>query len=195
MKNLARFSAVLLVTIITGSVCFGATIYVDQSGGGDYTTIAAGINAANPEDTIKVGPGNYSVTVSINKSIKLVGSGPKYTVINASLNGIEVNNLITAEIRGFTITAGDNGIVLNNSSSTIIENNVITGCGGNAIHHQNNHNSTSNAISSTIRNNTIVNNSGDGIMLRSGASNYGSARISGNIIALNGGDNIYLVPE
>lgn len=193
MKILASLSMGFLVIITASSICLGATIYVDQSGGGDYITIADAINAAYPDDIIKVGPGTYAVTVLINKRIKLIGSGPKYTVINASLNGIEIQNGITTEIRGFTITAGGHGILVNYGSISTIENNVITGCGNRGIYFYTGTSGSTYAISSTIRNNTIVYNNQDGIYFYQSPTSYSIANISGNIIAYNGDNGLELI--
>ena len=192
MNVAAKLCMVFLGVMASSGLCFGETIYVDQSGGGDYTTIADGINAAYPDDTIKVAPGTYNVTVNINRNIKLVGSGPKYTVINASLNGIEVASGITTEIRGFTIMAGGIGIVLNYGSISTIENNIISGCGSHGIYYYTNNSASSYAITTTIRNNTVVFNSDSGISLHQYGANYSSCNIMGNIVAYNGEDGIYL---
>lgn len=189
MNVAAKLCMVFLGVMASSGLCFGKTIYVDQSGGGDYTTIAAAMNAAYQDDTIKVAPGTYNVTVAITKNIKLVGSGPKYTVINASLNGIEVGAGVITEIRGFTVMAGGIGIVLNYGSVSTIENNIVTGCGDHGIYFSAS-NTLTNAISTTIRNNTIVYNNNSGVYLYQGS--YSSCNISGNIVAYNGESGIHL---
>lgn len=171
-----------LIAVITSSVCLGETLYVDQSGGGDFTTIAAGINAAYAGDTIKVGPGIYYENVVINKNIDLIGSGPKYTTINASENGITVQQNFSTNISNFTITAGGHGVFLPHVSVGEVNNCIIVGCGSNGIY-----SSASNSIV-TITNNTIVYNNGSGIRF---SSLYGSGYVQGNIVVYNGGDGIY----
>lgn len=44
------------------------------------TTIAGAIAAAEAGDTVRVGPGVYSETVSLSKSLRLVGAGPDVTI-------------------------------------------------------------------------------------------------------------------
>ena len=52
----------------------GADIDVDASGGGDHTTIQAGINAASTGDKVWVKKGNYSETItSVPSGIKIEG--------------------------------------------------------------------------------------------------------------------------
>ena len=193
MNVAAKLCMVFLGVMASSGLCFGETIYVDQTGGGDYLTIADAINVAYPDDIIKVGPGIYNVTVSINKNIKLVGSGPKYTSIISSSNGIEIQTGITTEIRNFTITAGGHGIFLGRSSVATIANNIIVGCGGSGIYHNETAQSTSTFATSTITNNTIIYNNGSGVSI----SHYyetlvGVANVNGNIIAYNGQSGLNL---
>ncbi len=56
-------------------VASGNTIYVDDSGGADYTNIQDAVNAANDSDTIYVYSGTYNENIYINKSLKLYGLG------------------------------------------------------------------------------------------------------------------------
>jgi hypothetical protein len=49
----------------------------------DYPTIQAAINAASPGDTIKVLPGTYREQITISKSLTLIGTGDRNTIIKA----------------------------------------------------------------------------------------------------------------
>ncbi len=173
----------LAVVFISG-VCFGATIYVDQSGGGDYTTINAAISNAYSDDTVYVGPGVYEENVVITTSIKLIGSGPKYTFIQTNMDGITVEAYLVTEIANFSITAGNNGITLHGSNSSTIKNCIIEGCGASGIYIYN-----KNYVNLMVTNNTIASNSDDGIRY---SGSYGSVNIQGNIIVFNGGNGVYL---
>ena len=51
-----------------------ATITVDDSGGADFTTIQAAVNAASPGDTILVAAGTYTQLVTVNKPLVLLGA-------------------------------------------------------------------------------------------------------------------------
>lgn len=76
------------------------THVVDASGGGDFTTIQAAVDAASPGDTIQIRPGTYDGGVIVDKSLTIVGdpgdatagSGPDAPVLqNASgMVGFEV---------------------------------------------------------------------------------------------------------
>jgi hypothetical protein len=92
------------------------TIYVDVDGGGDYTTIQAGMNAAASGDTVLVARGTYFLSSQITyggKQVLLMSEyGPENTVIDCQ----GVTRAIYwdgegpgAKLLGFTIQNGDAG--------------------------------------------------------------------------------------
>ena len=112
----------------------------------DFPTIQAAINASNPGDTIKVLPGTYTEQITISKSLTIIGSGAKYTIIktptvlNTNVNEqpyiIEVNNEAKVSIKGFTITGPCDtlvGISVLDNGSINLKSVVIKGCTQNAI--------------------------------------------------------------
>ena len=173
------------IMFLSCTICMADTIYVDQSGGGDYTTMQDGINAAYAGDMVKVGPGVYKENVVIDKDLKLSGSGPVWSTIEASLDGITVNANLIVEISGFTITAGDDGIDINRNGITcMVENCIIVSCGANGIFciYRTGQNVS-------IFNNTIIMNGTSGISMHGSSS---SANIQGNICYSNGHRGIYI---
>jgi pectinesterase len=107
---------VILLFSMQIGICAANTIYVDQSGSGDYITIEAGINAAYVGDVVKVLPGIYYESVRVNKKITLLGSGPHYTTINASKTTSDAVYMYSygATISGFTLTSNQDGITIDN---------------------------------------------------------------------------------
>lgn len=96
----------------------------------DYRTIQAAVNASRPGDTILVGPGIYNETVTVGKSLSLIGSGSSNTIIDARGLGPGVNITGTSgvTVSGFTIKNSDivsSGIIVMFSDSVTITDNVI----------------------------------------------------------------------
>lgn len=100
----------------------------------DYSTIQEGVNAANPNDVVFVtGSRTYYESVSIAKSIELVGEDTGITVIDGShatpgslLDGvfIQADNVFVHE---FTIRSTLYGAGIRvGGSNNIVEDNVIT---------------------------------------------------------------------
>jgi len=126
------------------------TLCVNPKGSkGCYSTISAGVAAANSGDTVRVGQGTYREHVIINKPLSLIGFNAANTIIDASGNtgngvGIYVDgmdNLTAADIaasqltglsdvvvQGFTVANGGfEGILVTNESNVTITENQVTG--------------------------------------------------------------------
>ena len=82
----------------------------------DYPTIQSAIDAASAGATIKVLPGTYVEQLTITKSLTLVGSGARTTIIQApavpdtNVLGLtyiaQINGGATVSMKGFTVDAG-----------------------------------------------------------------------------------------
>lgn len=103
-----------------------------------FQSIGAAVSAAAAGDVINVQPGIYNESITIDKSVSLVGSGGGSTIINAigSPNGIFVNGMTKAPdagvsrvvISGFTVTnASFEGILVANANQVTIANNQVIG--------------------------------------------------------------------
>lgn len=119
----------------------------------DFPTIQEAIDEANEDDTIKVLPGAYTEQITISKSLTIIGSGAKSTIINAPAvlnNGVigfpyivELNNGAEVSMKGFTIS----GYEVSNCGNTPFDG--VTG-----INVQ--EDATLNLDSSTIRDCTFI---------------------------------------
>ncbi|WP_214040944.1 PQQ-binding-like beta-propeller repeat protein [Methanoculleus sp.] len=98
---------------------------VDDSGGANFTSIQAAVDAAFDGDTIIVGDGMYSESVTVTKPLTLRSeNGPDGTAINGTIT-------ISADdttISGLTISGSSTyGIINNDCSGCTITGNVISG--------------------------------------------------------------------
>ena len=184
---------------------FPTIIIVDQSGGGNYTTIQEGINNANNGDTVLVYPGTYYENINFNgksitvASLLLTTQDTIYisqTIINGNQNGSVVEFVsgegLNSIIKGFTITNGfasyidsipaGGGIKCINSSPTIEKNIIKENCcdwyiDGGGIYCKNSN--------SHIINNTISYNEGAYYGAGIFVSDTSAVLVKGNIIYNN----------
>ncbi len=178
---------------ITVTAAGPKTWYVDDSGGADFTTIQAAVNAATDGDTIIVRDGTYPENVVVGKSLTIQSeNGRDATTVQA---GSSVGFTITAShvtIHGFTITGTSMGIFSSGTgsvtNSTITDNN-FSGFGasgaGMRILHVNSSTITGNICNSnqygimiegaqcTVDNNICSDNSQYGIFLTASGGRLG----------------------
>jgi parallel beta-helix repeat protein len=102
----------------------GSVIYVGGSGGGNYTKIQDGINAASPGSMVYVYNGTYIENVYIDKTINLTGEGRNSTIIiadNTIASTLDIQGH-WANVSGFKVKNGSEGIRIWGSNCTISNN-------------------------------------------------------------------------
>lgn len=109
------------------------TIYVDDDGTADYTSIQDAVDAASDGDTVYVFSGTYNEHIVIDaKSITIEGEDKDTTIINANNENrvVEVKNTDGFILKGFTLQNSatgwlEAGITLIGSMNCEITGNVI----------------------------------------------------------------------
>jgi len=145
---------------------------VDDSGGADFTSIQAAIDAAISGNTIYVYAGTYSENVVVNKQLTLEGEGAEVVTVTNCTSDSPVFNVTVdyVNISGFTVTGATGwgahaGIYLGGvDHCTISSNNVLINCNGIYLYHSDNNTIIDNNASSSI-------GCGSGILIRSSDSN------------------------
>jgi parallel beta-helix repeat protein len=135
---------IFLLSLIILNVLLGKTINIPS----DYSTIQAGLNAADSGDVVNVSAGTYYENIFWpNKNgIQLVGQDSSNTIIDGGGNGsvmhMSPSNAsidTTTLIQNFTIANGGNvnyggGLMIKNSNpklvSLFLKNNSANNCGG-----------------------------------------------------------------
>ena len=192
-----------IVYAISPTMLIATEIYVDDSGGSDYTTIQAAVTAATAGDTIIVKDGTYTENIDVTKQLVIQSeNGYSSTVVKASNTSdhvfyITANNV---KISGFDVyKAGYQkaGVAISANSCTISDNRLGYDSSNknyygvyvtpNSISNTISGNSTSYSErgiylersndSTVISNNTINSSSGTGIYIGSSMSDVD---ISGN---------------
>ena len=114
-----------------------ATLVVSQAPGatGDYSTIQAAVDAAEPDDSIEVLPGTYQEEVFIDTSgIDLYSAEPNQAIIEAPSSSdpaVYISTALNVTVQGFTITgpAAYGVWVANSPASANVLDNQISGAG------------------------------------------------------------------
>ena len=130
----------LILMLLLPHLVFAATLTVKQNGAGNYTTIQAALDAAQPGDKVLVYPGRYYESITINKDnislVSLEESTGYASYINTTIiDGAQtVGGIMVGQhkagilIRGFSITNGiGGGVVLAISSEARVANCKIFG--------------------------------------------------------------------
>ncbi len=149
IKNFLKAAVIMIVSlsfILPGTAVFtsnidspnyftfaetGVTIYVDDSGGQDYTSIQEAIDNANDGDTIFVYSGKYFENLFIDKTITLTGENKDSTIIDGGKKD-SVIVVIDDEVNisGFTITHCGvelpGSVIYIKSDNNNISNNIIS---------------------------------------------------------------------
>lgn len=139
------------------------TLIVQSTGGENYTSIQEAIDNANINDVVFVKSGIYHETVSINKSITLIGEDKNTTIIDTNYSGFYAILIQTSDVNisGFTIQNSTIGIYIasnkNVYNSTTSNNIFINNRGGIYL--------SNNSTNNCIFRNLITANDGDGIRL------------------------------
>ena len=133
-----RFTGLAALTLLAASsLSLGAIRCVSPGGHfGCASTISAAVMAASPGDTILVSPGTYKESVTITKSLSLVGFGFSRPVIDATglANGIFINGMAAAPnagvanvvVSGFRVrNANFEGILVANATNVTLINNHV----------------------------------------------------------------------
>ncbi|MFA7214304.1 MAG: hypothetical protein WC111_10485, partial [Candidatus Cloacimonadaceae bacterium] len=142
----------MILTAILPCLVFAATLTVKQDDSGDYTSIQAALDAANPGDTVLVYPGRYYENLTIRTNdislMSLEGTTGDLAYIDSTIiDGNCLDRCIRARqsdctIRGFSVTRGlaigaGGGISISEKASVInckiYDNTSRTGGGINII--------------------------------------------------------------
>ena len=166
------------------------TVTVDQSGGGDFTTIQAAIDASSPGTTIRVGSGTYegdcdvakSLTIecSVSSTVIQMSGFPKVTdpaeASDTEMDLCVIRDTSDVEIRDCTFSNGpDDGIVIRNSTNITLINVTASNNGDDGL-------DIRNSSDIMVTGSTFSGNGDKGVRIRKGSMNVtvATSTISGN---------------
>lgn len=127
---------IVCLTAFVPAAATAATLCVRPGGnGGCYASIAQAVASAAPYDIVRVHPGTYAESVTIDKPLSLLGTNRDSTVIEASglpyginVDGYDHPGLSDVTVSGFTIEHADfEGVLVTNATDIILRDNMVTG--------------------------------------------------------------------
>jgi parallel beta-helix repeat protein len=131
-KQVAQLVAVCIILAAYASIAIPQAAAAELSVGarGQYRTISEAVKAAQPGDTVLVGPGTYVENIVVDKPISIVSTnGASATVVKAADTSKDVFVLSGSDIaiQGFTITAGEKGVTFAHTSDCGLTRCVVNG--------------------------------------------------------------------
>jgi Right handed beta helix region len=102
----------LMLALVTGATsAHAAIIRVEKDGSGDYVTLQEGLDAAQPGDTVRIGPGRYDTfsvrTFATGGTLQVVGylNTPNVTIEGTDRDAVRIGpGSLTASIDGLSTT-------------------------------------------------------------------------------------------
>jgi MYXO-CTERM domain-containing protein len=179
--------SLVLTLLITSAQA--ATITVDATGGGDFSSLQAAVDAAASEDRLVINSGTYTENITISgKNLNLEGAGSLTTTIwgDGSAPALSISGG-TVTVTGLAIMNGEGGIEVRGGNITlgsllVAENSGATNGGGIAILE---------GGSATLNNSTVAKNSaqrGGGLYVAdTGSLALTNSEVSDNTASSHGG--------
>ncbi len=149
-----RLLVVVLLGLLLGTSCSdsanrvtggsGDVLVVSNTGGGDFDTIQAAVDAAHSGDLVQVRSGTYAERVVVDKTLTIVGDGLA-PVVNAdtvpplpsSLPGdsavLVIRDAVDVVIEGLSFSGPEDGIIVRDSADVTLHNVNASGNGGNGV--------------------------------------------------------------
>ena len=121
VPSLLGRSALAAIALGSGPA-FAATLTVDPSGGSDYTSLSAAINAASNGDTLSLAGGTYTGPFDTRgKNLTIRGSGVSSTLLTAGSTStvITVDNGETVTIASLSLYSALQGLEVRGSTATL----------------------------------------------------------------------------
>jgi hypothetical protein len=188
--------SVVLALLGVSTLLSGRTITVDDSGGAEFQSIQAAINAAVPGDVVSVAPGLYLENLALKSGVSVVGAGAGLTTVDGgglSWTATLLNCDASTRLQGFTLTNGRQQVgagVFVSGGAPVVTLNRITGntavssrlSQGGGIALQNS--------AAAVSDNLISNNQADfggGVQIAGGSPLITRNQITGNVAGEQGG--------
>lgn len=171
MKHSVSLGLALGAVVLTSTTALAKTVVVPTQ----YPTIREALRQVEFGDTIFVKPGVYNENVRLTQGVILAGEDKNTTILDGGRRGPTVLGEAQAEIYGFTIRNGIDGILCENTTPKIHDNIIMD-----------NHGSGIGAYISQphIKNNIIYGNRWSGILLY--GVNAQNVWVENNVILRNG---------